>query len=112
MKSLIAYEKIRDMILSGIKRPGTRLILSELEEELGIGRGPIREALMRLDRSGARSGYRVRAGASAGGLDQIRFLGSPAAPSWGASGSRLRRWPVTREAPGGGAPRVRGRRGA
>lgn len=52
MKSLKAYEKIRDMILSGLKRPGTRLILSELEEELEIGRGPIREALMRLDRSG------------------------------------------------------------
>lgn len=52
MKSLKAYEKIRDMILSGQKRPGTRLILSDLEEELGIGRGPIREALMRLDRSG------------------------------------------------------------
>jgi len=52
MKSLRAYEKIRDMILSGVKRPGTRLILSELEDELGIGRGPIREALMRLDRSG------------------------------------------------------------
>ncbi len=52
MKSLRAYEKIRDMILSGIKRPGTRLILSDLEAELEIGRGPIREALMRLDRSG------------------------------------------------------------
>ena len=52
MKSLQAYEKIRDMILSGAKLPGTRLVLSELEEELGIGRGPIREALMRLDRSG------------------------------------------------------------
>ncbi len=52
MKSLKAYEKIRDMILSGFKLPGTRLVLSELEAELGIGRGPIREALMRLDRSG------------------------------------------------------------
>ncbi|SMD02454.1 DNA-binding transcriptional regulator, GntR family [Desulfocicer vacuolatum DSM 3385] len=52
MKSLKAYEKIRDMILSGFKLPGTRLVLSELETELGIGRGPIREALMRLDRSG------------------------------------------------------------
>lgn len=52
MKSLQAYEKIRDMILSGAKLPGTRLVLSELESELGIGRGPIREALMRLDRSG------------------------------------------------------------
>ena len=54
MKSLQAYEKIRDMILTGVKLPGTRLVLSELEAELGIGRGPIREALMRLDRSGLR----------------------------------------------------------
>ena len=52
MKSLVAYEKIRDMILTGAKLPGTRLVLSDLEVELGIGRGPIREALMRLDRSG------------------------------------------------------------
>ncbi len=34
MKSLQAYEKIRDMILSGVKLPGTRLVLSELEAEL------------------------------------------------------------------------------
>jgi len=52
MKSLIAYARIRDMILVGEKLPGTRLVLTELESELGIGRGPIREALMRLDRSG------------------------------------------------------------
>lgn len=41
MKSLKAYEKIRDIILNGLKLPGT-LVLSELEDELGIGRGPIR----------------------------------------------------------------------
>lgn len=52
MKSLVAYEKIRDIILSGEKLPGTRLVISDLETELGIGKGPIREALMRLDRSG------------------------------------------------------------
>jgi DNA-binding GntR family transcriptional regulator len=52
MKSLNAYRRIRDMILVGEKLPGTRLVLTELEGELGIGRGPIREALMRLDRSG------------------------------------------------------------
>jgi DNA-binding GntR family transcriptional regulator len=40
------------MILAGDKLPGTRLVLTELEAELGIGRGPIREALMRLDKSG------------------------------------------------------------
>lgn len=52
MKSLVAYNKIRDMILLGEKRPGTRLIIGDLEDELKIGRGPIREAIMRLDRSG------------------------------------------------------------
>lgn len=52
LKSLLAYEKIRDMIFTGTKLPGARLVLSELEQELNIGRGPIREALMRLDRSG------------------------------------------------------------
>lgn len=52
MKSLEAYELIRDKILMGEKLPGNRLVLSDLEAELNIGRVPIREALMRLDRSG------------------------------------------------------------
>ncbi|WP_052812733.1 GntR family transcriptional regulator [Desulfonatronum thioautotrophicum] len=52
MKSLTAYQRIRDMIIAREKLPGTRLVISELEEELGIGKGPLREALMRLDRSG------------------------------------------------------------
>ncbi|EFI34511.1 transcriptional regulator, GntR family [Desulfonatronospira thiodismutans ASO3-1] len=52
MKSLVAYQRIRDMIISREKFPGTRLVISDLEDELGIGKGPIREALMRLDRSG------------------------------------------------------------
>lgn len=51
-KSLIAYEKIRSMILKGTALPGTRLILAELEEKLGVGRGPIRDALLLLDKSG------------------------------------------------------------
>ena len=52
MKSLKAYEILRDMILRGEKLPGSRLILFDLEEELNIGRGPVREALMKLERSG------------------------------------------------------------
>lgn len=51
-KSLVAYEKIRGMILRGTALPGTRLILTELEEKLGVGRGPIRDALLLLDKSG------------------------------------------------------------
>lgn len=52
IKSQIACDIIRDLILSGKKRPGEHLTLAELESDMGIGRGPIREALMRLDRSG------------------------------------------------------------
>lgn len=51
-KSLVAYEMIRGMILKGTALPGTRLILTELEEKLGVGRGPIRDALLLLDKSG------------------------------------------------------------
>ncbi len=52
VKSITAYKLIRDGILSGEFLPGSRLILTELEKKLGLGRGPIRDALMRLDRSG------------------------------------------------------------
>ncbi len=52
MKSLQAYEILRDMILKGEKLPGTRLIISDLEKELKIGRVPVREALMRLEQTG------------------------------------------------------------
>ncbi len=51
-KSLQAYELIRDSIVSGTKLPGTRLVIADLEAEYKLGRGAIREALMRLDRSG------------------------------------------------------------
>lgn len=52
IKSLTAYEAIRELILSGKALAGSRLVIADLEEKLGIGRGPIREALLRLDRSG------------------------------------------------------------
>lgn len=52
VRSLTAYDLIRDLILSGEVLPGTRLVLSDLEQRLDVGRGPLREALMRLDRSG------------------------------------------------------------
>lgn len=51
-KSSIAYEMIREMILNGTALPGTRLILMDLEKELDVGRGPIRDALLLLDKSG------------------------------------------------------------
>ncbi len=50
--SLIAYEKIKYMILAGEKTANSRLIPADLEQELGIGRVPIREALLQLGYTG------------------------------------------------------------
>ncbi len=52
MKAIEAYDKIRELILTGRALPGSRLVISELETLLKMGKGPIREALMRLDKSG------------------------------------------------------------
>lgn len=51
-KSVAAYQMIRDGILSGKYLPGTRLVLADLQVQLGLGQGPVRDALMRLDKSG------------------------------------------------------------
>ncbi|MBP3731250.1 MAG: GntR family transcriptional regulator [Mailhella sp.] len=51
-KADLAYTLIRDGILSGEFLPGSHLILVDLEKKLCVGRGPIRDALMRLDKSG------------------------------------------------------------
>ena len=48
----IAYDKIKFMILTGEKTPNSRLIPADLEQEVGIGRVPIREALIQLGRTG------------------------------------------------------------
>ena len=47
----IVYETIRDGILKGVYLPGQRLITSDLAEEMGVSRMPVREALQRLDAS-------------------------------------------------------------
>ena len=50
-KSTQAYQLIRELILSGAKLPGTRLVVSDLEQELGIGASPLRDALNQLAQS-------------------------------------------------------------
>lgn len=44
-----AYELILEAIDTGIYRPGSRLVESELAERFGVSRTPIREALQRLE---------------------------------------------------------------
>lgn len=52
IKSITAYEKIRDGILTGEYVPSSRLILADLQEQLRLGQGPIRDALLRLEKTG------------------------------------------------------------
>lgn len=52
LRAKLAYQKLRDMIVSGEKFPGSRLIPADLEVELGVGRVPIREALLELGQRG------------------------------------------------------------
>jgi len=55
VKSVREYLHVNKSIIIPVgvtEQHGYHLVLTELEAELGIGRGPIREALMRLDKSG------------------------------------------------------------
>jgi DNA-binding GntR family transcriptional regulator len=60
----LAYERIRDLVLSGDLAPGARLGQVELAERFGISRTPVREALRRLAGEGlvdnlSNRGFRV-----------------------------------------------------
>jgi GntR family transcriptional regulator of gluconate operon len=48
----LAYESIRESILDGRYRMGEHVVESTVAEELGISRGPVREALKRLTQEG------------------------------------------------------------
>ena len=48
----IAYESIREAILGGNLKAGEKLTESEISEQLGISRGPIREAFRQLEMEG------------------------------------------------------------
>ncbi|MCE7010266.1 GntR family transcriptional regulator [Kibdelosporangium philippinense] len=45
-------DRIRDAIFGGAYPPGSQLREVELSEALGVSRGPVREALLRLEREG------------------------------------------------------------
>lgn len=48
----VAYETLRDKILSGELEGGTKLVEDRLAESIGVSRTPIREAIRRLEQEG------------------------------------------------------------
>ncbi len=47
-----AYKNLRDLIITGKIKPGSRLVEEELAKQMNISRGPIREALNMLGQQG------------------------------------------------------------
>ncbi|TAM59838.1 GntR family transcriptional regulator [bacterium] len=65
LSSAVVVPPLREAIIEGQLPPGTRLSESELAQELGVSRTPVREALAQLERDGlvtivARAGAFVR----------------------------------------------------
>ncbi len=59
------YEQLLDAMMEGRLKPGDRLVMDRLAEELDVSRTPVRDALLRLHREGVvepagRRGYLVR----------------------------------------------------
>jgi DNA-binding GntR family transcriptional regulator len=46
------FEKLKDSILTGVYRPGNRLLYKQLSEEYKVSMTPIREALIKLEQEG------------------------------------------------------------
>ena len=49
---VVVCDELRKWIITGRLEPGTRLVESAIAEELGVSRGPVREAIRQLDREG------------------------------------------------------------
>jgi DNA-binding GntR family transcriptional regulator len=48
----VVFDTLRDAIITGVLRPGERLMESQLAEELGVSRTPVREAIRKLELEG------------------------------------------------------------
>jgi DNA-binding GntR family transcriptional regulator len=48
----IAASQIREAVISGVLRPGDKLVEGQLAEQMGTSRGPVREAIRLLEKEG------------------------------------------------------------
>jgi DNA-binding GntR family transcriptional regulator len=67
------YESLREAILVGSLEPGARVVEAEIARQMGISRGPIREALRHLEQDGLVE-YRPRRGTVVAALTRKRVL--------------------------------------
>lgn len=68
-----AYEALREVILLGRLSPGQRVIEAEVARQMGISRGPIREAIRQLEQDGLLE-YHPRRGAVVSTLSRERII--------------------------------------
>lgn len=47
---ILVYEKLKEMILTGILKPGDQIIQEQIAKELGVSRTPLRKALSQLEK--------------------------------------------------------------
>ena len=81
---------LRERILSGIFRPGTRLVEAEIARQLGISRGPVREAIAILCAEGlAREDPRRSASVTQLTVDDVREIYEVRAALEGEAARRL-----------------------
>ncbi|MEO6492457.1 MAG: GntR family transcriptional regulator, partial [Ilumatobacteraceae bacterium] len=57
---MVIADQIRDRIIDGSYTPGEQINEANVAAELGISRGPVREALQRLNQEGLLISYRNR----------------------------------------------------
>lgn len=72
-KSELAYNSIRDRILSGEYAPGHRLVLSRIAEDLAVSVVPVREAIRRLEAEKLLT-FERNVGATVAGIDPTEYL--------------------------------------
>ncbi len=72
VNSDVAYDHIRKKILSGEYAPGQPLMTSDLSNEIGVSRTPVRDALRQLEADGLVS-IRARLGASVKTVDHKEY---------------------------------------
>lgn len=71
-KSELAYESIRDRILSGEYAPGHRLVLARIADDLGVSVVPVREAIRRLEAESLLI-FERNVGATVAGIDPAEY---------------------------------------